>query len=459
MSGMSYQSFVDAVGVPCCVLSVEKTPEGGCGRIRIMESNRAYRELMGPAYYEGMPYEELAPRDNKFEEYCFRAAILRQRMHAYVEVRAMGCWIDQVMIPIGPEGGDVGFCQYVLEMTRMPESGRMAYLPAEVSQAVLRSCITLMGAEDFRLSVGRVLEEMIEVANAMACRIVLVDDEEENVSVFCERAVEGPEHLRSLGKEVLPYDIVRSWEAAIGVSNVFLIRNAEDMEELARHNPAWAGAMEERGVRSLALIPLRRSRQVVGYMYVINFDVEKVVEVKAFLELMAFFLGSEIANYLLVRRLERISNMDVLTGLNNRRAMIRRMRELSEGGANCPCGVISIDLNGLKVVNDTEGHEAGDRLLIQAGEILKKVFYYDDLYRTGGDEFIVIIAGIDRETFGRKIRRVRRDAGKSAEVSFAIGGYWSDGTEDVAAAIRKADEEMYKDKEVFYGRNPKKRRM
>ena len=44
---MSFQNFVDAVGVPCCILSVEETPEGKCGRICICEANQAYREAMG----------------------------------------------------------------------------------------------------------------------------------------------------------------------------------------------------------------------------------------------------------------------------------------------------------------------------------------------------------------------------------------------------------------------------
>ena len=47
-----------------------------------------------------------------------------------------------------------------------------------------------------------------------------------------------------------------------------------------------------------------------------------------------------------------------------------------------PFGIINLDLNGLKLVNDREGHEAGDELLIQAGELLGKLFYREDLYRT-----------------------------------------------------------------------------
>ena len=89
-------------------------------------------------------------------------------------------------------------------------------------------------------------------------------------------------------------------------------------------------------------------------------------------------------------------------------------------------------------------------MLVQAGEVLQKVFYQDDLFRTGGDEFIVITQGISRETFERKIARLRRDVDKNADISFAIGWYWSDGSEDIADAFRRADAMMYADKEAFY---------
>ena len=64
---MDFQSFVDNIDMPCCVLSVEKRPDGKCGVIRICVSNKPYKDVMGPSYYDNMPYYELVPQDNKFE--------------------------------------------------------------------------------------------------------------------------------------------------------------------------------------------------------------------------------------------------------------------------------------------------------------------------------------------------------------------------------------------------------
>lgn len=115
---MDFQNFVNTVDMPCCVLSVEKRPDGFVGDIRIICANQAYRNAMGSGYYDGMPYYELVPQDNKFEDFCFRAAILKQRMHAYVEVRAMNAWVDQTLIPLVSEEESIGYCQFIFEFTQ-----------------------------------------------------------------------------------------------------------------------------------------------------------------------------------------------------------------------------------------------------------------------------------------------------------------------------------------------------
>jgi diguanylate cyclase (GGDEF)-like protein len=312
---------------------------------------------------------------------------------------------------------------------------------------VIKACIKLMGASDFQTSVGEVLNIILEASAAHAARILLVDHEKRLVTNFCGRTINDT----WANPDVLTYDLVQTWESMIGVSNDVIVQNEQDMVALGERNQIWARSMRENHISSLVLIPLRRGKQVVGYMYVVNYDVEKTVEVKELVELMSFFLGSEIYNHILLQKLEELSQVDVLTGAFNRRAMINRMKEIS--ASRCPYGVISIDLNGLKTVNDNEGHEAGDRLLIQAGELFRKVFYQDDVFRTGGDEFVIICKDMDQETFNRKVQRLNMNVEKNG-VACAVGCYWSDGGTDMKTSFRYADEMMYADKKAFYDRYP-----
>ncbi len=452
---MDFQSFVDTVDMPCCVMSVRKAQEDTCGEIRIIAANRRYRETMGPAYYDGMLYTELVPQDNKFEDYCYRAAILRQRMHAYVETKALGCWTDQTLIPLASNREDMGYCQFIFEFTRQAEADRMATVSVDAATSVIEACIKLMGTDDIRANTVEALKVMAETSDAKAARIMLVDHEKKKAVLFCEYTAD--DAWSRADSDVISYELIRTWEAMIGVSNAVIVKNGQDMAALADRNPPWASSMRDNGIRSLVLIPLRREKTVIGYLYVVNFDVSRSVEVKELVELMSFFLGSEISNQLLMQKLEELSQIDVLTGMKNRRAMKRRIQSLTEANPTPPYGVINIDLNGLKVVNDRDGHEAGDRLLVRAGELLGKVFYRDDIFRTGGDEFLVITDGISQETFERKKRRLKEDAEKNG-LSFAMGGFWSDGKTAIPLAFHQADEIMYADKKAFYEKNPELRR-
>ena len=111
----------------------------------------------------------------------------------------------------------------------------------------------------------------------------------------------------------------------------------------------------------------------------------------------------------------------------------------------------------MKFVNDNEGHDAGDMMLIQAAEVLRKIFRDEDLFRTGGDEFIVIATDIERAVFERKVERLRADSVKNVHVNFAIGAFWSDGATDIRTAFTQADELMYADKDAHYGRDQARR--
>lgn len=442
---------LDDFAMPCCVLSVEQREDGGCGEIRIVCANKRYKETMGPAYYDNMPYYELVPQDNKFEDYCFQSAVNGRRMHAYVETRALGCWTDQTMIPLEYKEGNIHYCQFFFEFTRQAESQRMASVSMEAAEAVISACIRLMGREDFHACMNDVTEEIRNASGAKDCRIMTVDHEKKEALILCENAEPGywPEHDPE--DDIITYELMKSWESAIGVSNELIIKNEQDMEELAVTHPVWAASMRENGVESLIISPLRRERVIIGYLYVVNYDVEKTVPVKEMIELLAFFLGIWISNHQLIAKLEEISSIDALTGLNNRRSMVQRIDRLA--GTVKPCGVVNLDLNGLKLVNDRDGHEAGDRLLVRVGELLRKVFYDEDVYRTGGDEFIVIIEGISEAVFERKIGKLREAVEKYDDVSFAIGTCWSDGHDELAEMFRIADKRMYDDKLSYYRRN------
>src|SRR6185312_8076125 len=93
-------------------------------------------------------------------------------------------------------------------------------------------------------------------------------------------------------------------------------------------------------------------------------------------------------------RLAHEAQHDSLTALPNRRYMHDKLRELLRDQA---VGVLFIDLDGFKPINDTYGHEAGDELLRQVSErLIERLRSHDVLARVGGDEFVVLMPGMVR---------------------------------------------------------------
>jgi diguanylate cyclase (GGDEF)-like protein len=147
-----------------------------------------------------------------------------------------------------------------------------------------------------------------------------------------------------------------------------------------------------------------------------------------------------------------MSTRDVLTGLYNRAFFEREMARL--GAADLwPVSIIVLDVDGLKLVNDRQGHAAGDELLRLAAHALRSAFRGEDmLSRIGGDEFAVILPQMDRRGMTKSIERVRRCLdeinGEQTDfhVALSIGGATAPEGEDLLESFKLADQAMYREK-------------
>ena len=154
-------------------------------------------------------------------------------------------------------------------------------------------------------------------------------------------------------------------------------------------------------------------------------------------------------------RLERLSMNDHLTGVMNRSGL---QNVLANQYRDKPLAVIAVDINGLKEANDTLGHEAGDRLIIDVSNCMSSVFGVKQVFRTGGDEFIVIQQDHTEEECAEGIQRLRQlmaERNVSAAVGYAYSPYYDSGFAEMQAI---ADKRRYEDKESFYRETGTKRR-
>lgn len=149
---------------------------------------------------------------------------------------------------------------------------------------------------------------------------------------------------------------------------------------------------------------------------------------------------------------------DSLTGVKNKTAYHEQIEvlktQIREGNAEFGLGVF--DLNGLKQINDNFGHEQGDKLILEESKIISNVFKHSPVYRIGGDEFVVILEGIDLENASSRMKELSEAVQTENEtkekdmdkISIAGGIALYDSRIDTqfSDVFQRADAAMYKNK-------------
>lgn len=149
---------------------------------------------------------------------------------------------------------------------------------------------------------------------------------------------------------------------------------------------------------------------------------------------------------------QSMANIDALTGVKNRHAYLEaeeRLNELINDGDISEFAIVILDVNDLKKVNDTLGHQAGDKHLRGACKIICDTFKRSPVFRIGGDEFAVIVRGEDYERVDRLVSDIddqNRKAVINGGVVVACGMSKFEGDDSVTAVFRRADRNMYDNK-------------
>lgn len=159
----------------------------------------------------------------------------------------------------------------------------------------------------------------------------------------------------------------------------------------------------------------------------------------------------------MVERLDELAHQDSLIELPNRRGFMRRLDETISRVRRYDeeAAMLFVDLDGLKLINDSFGHKAGDEALIQVATLLVRgVRKSDCVARIGGDEFAILLTNaseaVANDTAARLINEIAgcdfMHEGDALPLSVAIGVAMMSPEDDAESVMDRADEEMYKRK-------------
>ena len=239
------------------------------------------------------------------------------------------------------------------------------------------------------------------------------------------------------------------------ISRSTIIANAPPSEEPLAGVPRYFS-----DVSSSLVAPLVVDEQVVGLIVLCGKEEDAFTNEQAHsLGLIAPKLARTLLSSRTVQKISAEAETDAVTGLPNARAVFRRLEtEIKRAQRNdASVGILFMDIDGLKPVNDSYGHRAGDELLIEVASRLKgRLRAYDIAARLGGDEFIAVLPGLSREDLAAMAESMRECVskepiqvadGKFAAVSISVGSamYPYDGlnTDDL---VNLSDQRMYQAK-------------
>lgn len=418
---------------------------------------------------KGCSYTEIMGRLNKalYRNLC-RAAYNDDKSMVFENIKKDGAWFNVMTFPLLQKG----YCAITLFDAFDFGSSFLTEEDASLADRVIVKISKIIHSadDDFEINMHRALRFL---GDFLGCeRSFIIDYFHGQPFVRYEwfreeeKAVQDPFQASSQDPWLV-MDRIGFIEERTDKNKLLLIKDANDGEDSpfkgldsdSDENADFCNYLINNNIRSMIAAPYYVEDNIAGYFVIDNFKETNTYAIKYLVEIITITLFSEIHSRRLVEKLAFMGTQDQLTNVNNRNAMNIRVCELDD--MDIPVGVVYADVNGLKAINDALGHDAGDVRIIQMATILSKVFLRRDIFRVGGDEFVVIMPQISKEEFDDridKLKRITRQLQSEADfvsndrkgVFFSLGAVWSKDCHDLNRLLKKADSLMYEEKKQYY---------
>lgn len=241
----------------------------------------------------------------------------------------------------------------------------------------------------------------------------------------------------------LPMSYLEDWMRRFEKSKELALISVDD--EMDRDSEEYQ-ILKAQGIESLLAVPLTKAGQISGFLGVDNPTVNN--RNFTLMHLVARFIMEEMEKRRLMEELEYASYTDMLTGLQNRNQYIRALHHYEKEPLKS-LGVVFVDINGMKALNDHFGHKYGDMIIIRVATILKQ-YMQEQVFRIGGDEFVALCENMDKPLFTCKVAGLRAAFEADPQCDVSIGSVWREGDIRVDAQVLLADEMMYAEKQSYY---------
>lgn len=425
------------------VYEVIRTPDGEVKEIIFREVSDYYLKIMGfSSDIIGRSMKEvIVNTDSHLIDACYKAAFCGQTSEGILRLPDREFFICYNVAPVKQEG----YCFMVFWEVDHVRKERLQVLKSwNAAEKIIHCAKTLRSTPNLKQGMNQVVSSISQVIKADRIYIYLFNGKDGKI--LSEKNAPGVISAQFLFSGFTLQEN-SDWKQFLSSQpGALFIR---DLNILSEVNDTGIDKLIAFGVHNTAQVPLHgNDGSLHGFLGIDNFDENVFLDIKMLLETVSYFVAAEIENAELLNQLEQMSHTDQLTKAKNRNALKEKMQELGE--AHISAGVVFADINGLKQVNDHFGHEAGDNLIKNAVDLLRKVFPVAAIYRVGGDEFVVLEDHISQSRFLEQAERLRMLEHENGLVRMAIGHAWCEDSVQIEALIRQADKNMYTDKSNYY---------
>ncbi|MHC2993911.1 MAG: diguanylate cyclase [Candidatus Atribacteria bacterium] len=336
-------------------------------------------------------------------------------------------------------GGMAGIVCIIKDITELKQNEKLHVVLYNISKAA-NSPISL---GQLYKTIHQELSIIIDTTNFY---IALVDEKEDKIFFPYNIDNTKPIHLpRTINHNSLVAQVIRTGKSIF--VNQEMIKGKKFMEEFKE----WFGMLRKVWLG----VPLKIEDKVIGAMVVqsytnLNLYTEKDIKL---MEFVSEQIATAIDRKKTEERIKHLSFHDSLTGLYNR-AYFEEELERYNFPRYYPLSIVIIDINGLKVINDTFGHNQGDKLLQHFAQLLTSVSRKGDIIaRIGGDEFALLLPSTTSEQAHKFCERIKKtcEEDKTKPVylrpSISLGHATQEGEyQNIEILLKEADNKMYQDK-------------
>ena len=404
-------------------------------------TNAAMRNygMSEPEEYQGKKCHKVIMGLDEPCAFCPKYILLEKQEHTWEHYNErVGRWYNKRSTVIEVDGRK---CHLMIAHDITEHKEEMAFLSGRLSmEDVVFHCVrTLSFERDMDTAMNLFLTAVGGYYHANRAYIFEFDREDDlldNTFEWCKEGVSA--EIGNLQR--IPMEVVTDWIKKFKEEGAFCITSLDGELD---HDSADYRILQAQGINSLMAVPLIQNGVIVGFMGVD--DAAQHPNELTLLRTVSEFVQVELDRR---RLMDYISFTDALTGLKNR-DQFEHLRKEYERRTPDSLGVILMDINGMKVINNTHGTSYGDYIIRKIAQITRRICS-GDVFRISGDEFAVLVEDMERDEFRREVAELREAFQSEEDCSVAMGCVWKAQEENIPSLLKQAEELRGAEKQAYY---------